>query len=308
MFIGMDLGNAITKVGVEGRYFSFDSAIDELSNSNWRKPEMIVDFKGVSTVVGEGVIEIENKKSDKTSTIPLVLAGLGRALGELKNASVYLAVGLPIGQFKENKDYFREYLKYELCGDSKDKKTCEFTFNGVDKKVVIEDIYVFAEGLGAFVALNVDKGVMLDVGSKTTEMFLFDRGVVNPLTEYKGVLDIYKAIATDLSNKLYCDFEIEEIPNIIKAGYVLNYGEKIDISDSLEEAKKIVKKIYTRLNLNYQISKYPVYLTGGGAYFFGEILKENNIPDLIVNEDLFLNVKGYEKILMDRVNKALFNS
>ena len=118
----------------------------------------------------------------------------------------------------------------------------------------------------------------------------------------------YKAIATDLSVKFCCDFEIEEIPSIIKAGYVLNYGEKIDISENLEEAKKIVKKIFTKLNLNYQISKYPVYLTGGGAYFFGEMLKENKIPNLIVDEDLFLNVKGYERILMEKVNNSLFNS
>lgn len=308
MFITMDLGNAITKVGVEGKYFLFDSAIDEVSSSNWRKHEMVVGFNEISTVVGEGNIEIENKKSEKVNTVPLILAGIGRALGDLKTASVHLGLGLPIGQYKENKDSFKEYLKKELCGKSKDKKTCQFTFNGVDKKVIIEDIYIFAEGLGAFVALNVDKGIMLDVGSKTTEMFLFDRGVVNPLTEYKGVLDIYKAIATDLSVKFCCDFEIEEIPSIIKAGYVLNYGEKIDISENLEEAKKIVKKIFTKLNLNYQISKYPVYLTGGGAYFFGEMLKENKIPNLIVDEDLFLNVKGYERILMEKVNNSLFNS
>lgn len=300
----MDLGNSVTKVEHEGNFFSFDSRIEPTTGS-WGSHEMTLEFKDKTYIVGEGEYEVENNKYMKSYNIPLILAGIGRAMGRSKSATITLALGLPIAQFKEHREEFidslREGLGNPKAKDSKERKVSEFYFNGEKKRILIEDIYVFAEGLGAFVALGLTEGIMIDAGSKTTDIFFFQKGVLKPITEYKGVLDIYNSVARALSNKFGCDYDIEEIPGIIEAGCVYEYGEPKDISDCLEEAKKIVRKIFTTLKLNYAINKYPVYLTGGGAHFFGDKMKEK-IPNLAISEDLYLNVKGYKILLNKKLN------
>lgn len=290
--INFDLGNSVVKVCCNDRLFMYESRVSQVE-SIWGKHDMILEHNDEKFLIGKGEFEIENSKFMKRNTLPLIMTGIAIAMGDLRQVAVNASFGLPIGQYQEFKEVFRQMIE--------ENKVLNFTFNGIGRKVILDRVFIFPEGFGAFIALGHKKGIMIDIGSKTTDMFLFNKEIKTPLSIYKGVLDIYNSIAQALTTKYRCNFTLEEIPEILEDGYY-EYGTKQNIEDCLEEAKSIVNEIYTTLKMNYDINKFPVFLTGGGSQFLAEKIRER-IPNLISYDDLYLNVKGYSKLLRARLSE-----
>lgn len=256
-----------------------------------------IKINGVTYYIGEGEYEIQAKKFDKSSYLPLLLAGICKSTNE-ENVIVKLALGLPLNQIKKCSDELIELLE---------ETQHNVIFNGRPRLIQITTVNVYPEGISAYQHLSnqyqidlVDRDVVVvDIGGGTTDICLIRDYTATKLTSLNiGTIHIYDAIKKSLEQH-YIDVKIdlEKVRHYLNKGFWYE-GEEQDISFAIESAEYLFKKIYNELKLNYPISTEVVMLIGGGSELLEDAFEEA-VSDLIVADDLFANVNGYLEMLMD---------
>ena len=250
-------------------------------------------YEGKAHYIGEGKLEIDYRKFDKSNYLPLLLAAICKSC---THEEVEIGVGLPLTQYKENRNELTNMLN---------SKEFKVEFNGVSRRVKIVKATVFPEGIASYVSSNEKlKGfvqgrdvVVVDIGGGTTDISLIrGRKALKSTSINKGTIDIYNAIKIALEEKYFdINISIDNIQMYIDRGFLYK-GEKQDISFAIKRSNDIFKEIYNELKLNYPINTEAVVLAGGGSDLLLKVFK-NKINSIAVDDDLYANAKGF-KILM----------
>lgn len=287
MIIGVDLGNYAVKTSTGVHFLS--KFIE--SNGFYRNE---INYDGKTIVVGEGEFQTDYKKSMKENTLPLLYSAL--ALSNKEEQCFQLVLGLPIQQYKNNKD---ELIK--LIEDNR-AKTVEV--NGKKRDIFITDVAIAPEGASAYYNLSkeckasIEKKqlVIVDIGGRTTDVCLFkDKKIKQYKTIPGGMLNIYGDIVSTI-NELYSqNFDLEDGEGVLKEGLFLD-GEYKDVSFIKIILKRQFDSIFKELQLNFNVDKGYVLLTGGGAPTFRKAFS-NRLKNLIISSDnVFDNVKGFKRV------------
>lgn len=250
-------------------------------------------YEGKAHYIGEGKLEIDYRKFDKSNYLPLLLAAICKSC---THEEVEIGVGLPLTQYKENRNELTNMLN---------SKEFKVEFNGVSRRVKIVKATVFPEGIASYVSSNEKlKGfvqgrdvVVVDIGGGTTDISLIrGRKALKSTSINKGTIDIYNVIKIALEEKYFdINISIDNIQMYIDRGFWYK-GEKQDISFAIKRSNDIFKEIYNELKLNYPINTEAVVLAGGGSDLLLKVFK-SKINSIAVDGDLYANAKGF-KILM----------
>ncbi len=225
--------------------------------------------------------------------MPLLFSALARSSNE---NFFQIVLGLPIQQYKANKDEFKKYIE--------DNRGKTIIYKGIKREIIISDVLIAPEGAAAYYNLSAEQKklignkslIIVDIGGRTTDVCMFQNKEIKKIkTIPTGMLNIYADIVTEVNNRFTESFKLEEGENILKEGLFL-YGEKQDINFVKPILQRHFNSIYKDLQLNFELSKGYVLLTGGGSL----ILKrpfENRLKNLIISKDpVFDNAKGFKKL------------
>lgn len=295
MKLGIDIGNYQVKTS-EGIIFDAKVGTEKVFGSS--APSLVVDNK--TYYLGEGHLEIESRKFDKSNYLPLLL---GAICESTESDSIELAIGLPIIQFK-NKEIRQELINILNGMDFHVKH------NNTRRTIVIRKVEVFPEGIAGYLyyrknglldAVGDRDAILIDVGGKTTDIALIQKNKANlPTSVDIGTIDIYYAIAKALREKYYdAKIDTEKIQDYLDLGFYYK-GEKQDITFAINTTKVLFKQIYDELKINYAIGTEAVVVMGGGAKILGAAFRKS-IPGIIImsniDKDIFANAKGYKMLI-----------
>ena len=254
-----------------------------------------IKINGVTYYIGEGEYEIQAKKFDKSSYLPLLLAGICKSNKD-EYVVVRLAVGLPLNQIKKCSNELIELLE---------ETQHNVIYNGKPRAIQITTVNVYPEGISAYQYIVDDyvdivgnrDAIVVDIGGGTTDICLIRDYSATKLTSLNiGTIHFYDAIKKALEQK-YIDVKIdlEKVRHYVLNGFWYE-GEEQDISFALSSAEYLFNKIYNELKLNYPITTEVVILMGGGCELLADSF-EDVISELIVVDDLFATVNGYLELL-----------
>ncbi|WP_370773349.1 ATPase [Clostridium sp.] len=287
MIIGIDLGNYAVKTSTGVHFLS-----KFIESNGFYGNEIIYDGKAI--VVGEGEFQTDYKKSMKENTLPLLYSAL--ALSSKDEQCFQVVLGLPIQQYKNNKSELIKLVEENRA------KTVEV--NGKKREVFITDITIAPEGASAYYNLPKElkrkigkkQLVVVDIGGRTTDVCLFkDKKIKQYTTIPGGMLNIYGNIVSTINEIYSQNFDLEDGEEVLRDGLFLD-GEYKDISFVKSILKKQFDSIFKELQLNFNVDKGYLLLTGGGANTFKKPFNKR-LNNVIVSEDnIFDNVKGFKRV------------
>jgi len=285
--IGIDSGYDFTKTS-EG--FIIPSRISKKEKIMGKENQVIID--GALYVVGEGEIEVNINKINTELTKACIMYSI---INSTPSDDINLVLGLPIGQFKKQKDELKEMIL--------DNRITDIKASTGERVLAIHDVAVFPQ---AAVALFDDEYypdvIILDIGGRTIDIACFEtisgkRIMTNYSTIYEGTLSLYDKIIKAVNNELGLSLKLYDAEKILVQGLEI-YGERQDVGFLKCIIEEHIDKIMNELILNYPVQTTPVKLIGGGALLLGSPLKKR-IPNLrIANNPQITNAKCFKKVGM----------
>lgn len=279
MILGIDIGNHATKSSKEFICLSKVSEIGSIINS---KP---IKINGKALYFNEGNFDTEYRKINKKYIRELFLYAIANSTNEIVNKVV---VGLPISQYKEDRDRLKEILL-----QSKDNE-----LDGIHGRIIIKDVEVYPEGLGAIVGTEFE-GILIDIGGRTTDVceVINANGAKkfnNAFSILKGTLNLYSDFIKLLNSK-GLDLRLDDAERILRNGLKID-GVAVDISGAMEVFKAYVNELVNSLQLEYSLQTQNIMLVGGGSQLLYKAIK-NRIPAAMISSNpVFANAVGFKKV------------
>lgn len=292
MIIGVDCGYTYTKTS-EG--IIFPSCISTNDDILGKSDYLIVDGKKYS--IGEGKLNIELNKTNTEVTKVCMLYSLAASLEY--DEEFYVVTGLPIGQYKSQKDQFKEFL---LSNDIN-----IVNINGVDRTIIINDVEIFPQAAGSLYGYESDTNnvIIVDIGGRTVDICYFKtinntRKLVNYSTILEGTISMYSDIVKSVNQRYGTNLQIEDGEQILSKGFRI-YGKPVN-TDFLEPIlEDHVSSIVKELRLNYPIETTDMIITGGGAYLY-----HSRIKNVIKHADIMLNAQFSNAIGFKKVGEKIW--
>lgn len=271
--------------------FVFTSGVKEITTEP-SGLDNTVQYEGKYYRVGGNRLEVKETKVEDENYYILTLAAVAKELDirGIRDAHLFLAVGLPIGRFGIEKEDFLKYL-------SKNKEV-EFRFEGKRYHIVIDKVSVYPQCYGAIVqeiGKFPYKALVVDIGSWTIDMVPIveksaDESVC--ITSPNGIITCMKRINEQCVRKLNGEVDEHFIQEVMRTG-TADIGE-----DYLEiirtEIESYCKRIFRSIGeAGYNLKTIPITFVGGGAVMmkrFGGLTQ----PNIRYIEDVKANAKGYE--------------
>lgn len=209
------------------------------------------------------------------------------ASDEIENQIV---VGLPLSQYREDK----ESLKKTIL----DNRYQEIALNGIRRTLIITDVEVYPEGLGA-VPGNFE-GIVIDIGGRTTDIALIvnknnKRKVENPISLPQGTLNLESDFVKSINNKYSLDLKSNDASRILKNGLKI-YGKEVEINFAIEAFKQYVEDLINKVQLEYSLKTYDVALVGGGAELLYTPLNKRLPNSFLVKDSIFANANAFRRV------------
>jgi plasmid segregation protein ParM len=207
-----------------------------------------------------------------------------------------LVVGLPIGQYKTQKDKFRKMIM--AYNDS------EVIFQGKQMHIKTNDVYVLPQGIGALLSLNEINGnvIIIDWGGLTIDIAYLE--IVNgyPIlhkfdTWTNGIQKIYSKLINAVNEKYNLTRDITFSENILVNGLFIN-GEKVALDFLTSTVREYIDPIVTELKINYPVANTSIYLTGGTSTIslVTDMFKTYFPHAKLMPNSQFANAIGYGKV------------
>ena len=243
-------------------------------------------------IIGEDRMEFSADKTWNDDYYILTLAAIAMELDyrNVRSATVYLAVGLPLTWVGQQREAFKAYMLQN--------ETVDFTFRGAAYHVAFSGADVFPQGFAAvadhlkdFTGVNM----LCDIGSGTMNIMYINNGkpiASKCFTEKFGTHQCMLAAREKLMQRFGVavdDAVIEE---------VLRYGEadigKPYLDTIRETAKDYVAGIMRRLREHeYTAELMKLYVVGGGSCLIKNFT-EYDPSRVTINSDICATAKGYE--------------
>jgi len=294
--IAIDIGYGDTKVMTGDKIFKFASAIEKKKDSEadyfGADEDDVYEFGGRKYTVGDKALT--NAVSTRGFNFlvkysPLIIFHAIKKAGLDISKPIEISTGLSIINWQEHKK-FVDVIKQI----------------NVNNEILNPKIRIMAQGQGIFLNYNDKKNegniCVVDIGYNTFDFLVFTDGKPRQDMSYatkKGVNEII----VELQKKIKKRFQIDASEQIAKKVFtdkiIEIYGEKIDLSDEIEDAKvDYVDFLFDELkSKDGDLLKYAkkVIFSGGGAYFLDDIQILRNTPNFVFSEKPYeyANVKGY---------------
>lgn len=286
VIIGVDNGYGYTKTSNE---LMFKSAISKKEPLGYGiKNKFTVDGVDYWVGTGNGTLEIDKTDSEVNKICTLY------ALANSKGENFNVVVGLPINQHsKEEKEKFRKtVLKWSGY---------QVKLNGIEKRIFINDVFVFSQGLASLYASGVTNNVIiLDVGSRTVDVaYIRFNGDVPTVekhnTYYCGCMQLYSNIIAKVNIKYQLTLTSNDAQDILFKGLFID-GKKVDTEFISDVCREHFKELFDNLILDYPTKTVPFLLSGGGASLLYNPIKSRFKNVLIIEDSQFSNAYGYKKV------------
>lgn len=253
----------------------------------------VLEYNGKFYNIGGKRIEVKNTKVDNNDFYLLTLAAIAKELKNrnLTDANVYLAVGLPLTRFGEEKQAFIDYLK-------KDK---EVTFKYAEKEyhITIEKVSVFPQCYAAvadMIPTFARKAVVIDIGSWTVDIM----PVVNKQPDDqrcsslpKGIITCMREMNRACVRRFNYELDESDIEHYIRYHQIDGIPKDVvALMDSfLAKYAEMIIRSLKEMEINIQTT--PIYFVGGGA-----VVMKNygglNMQNVYYKQDVKSNAKGFE--------------
>lgn len=265
MILGVDLGNYYTK---SSKGINFLSKVSFIGGIETRE---FIKVDGKSVYLGEGEFDTEYRKAYRSNLIYLLQGAIERSTTDKNNKVV---VGLPLSQFKEDKDYL---------------------INRIMQSRLVLDVEVVPEGVMT-VPANYE-GIIIDIGGRTTDICLLEieggkRRIKRPTSLPTGVMNLESDFINYLNSMYGLDLKQDDAQRIIRNGLFI-YGERKEVS--MDIFKEFVESIVRKVQVDYSIKTNNVVLIGGGAERLYTPFKSRIPQAYLVREPFMANALAYEK-------------
>lgn len=296
--LGIDHGWANMKTFHE----VFTSGVKEISTA----PAMYNDtleYNGKIYKIGGKRLEVKSTKVEDENYYLLTLAAIAKELSirKVQKAGVFLAVGLPLTRFGEEKDAFIKYLSQN--------KGVTFKYEKRNYHITIERISVYPQCYGAVadrLYLFPQKQLVVDIGSWTVDIMPIinrspDESVC--ITQPHGIITCMKEINKECVKQLNEEIDEHDILQVILDGAEhLPEKYRVIIEKKLRE---YCQQIYYNIReLGYNMELTPITFVGGGAGVmkrYGEMNQQN----ISYIDDVRANAKGYEYLAKHYLERVL---
>lgn len=283
---GIDVGNYSLKEFINDKTFTIIKSL-VAANENLLGSKLKLEYNNKTYFIGEGNFETEINKAGKENFLPLLLTGLA-----LNSADPIQQVicGLPINQYKANKDA----LKEEILSN----RMYNIKLNDKPKKIIIDKLEIYPEGAGAYYSLETKEDVIIiDIGGLTTNIAYVVNGDLKAYsTVIVGTLKIYKEIADRLNSLYTLNFDIQRAEKTIDKGYLNVDGEMADLSFTKEILKANFAQINEDLLLKFPARTEKLVLAGGGYKLFEKAFKNRYRNSYVADNPVFANSIGFRKV------------
>ena len=252
----------------------------------------MLTYDGRYYLIGEGHKEFLAEKTMDDDYYLLTLVAIARelALAGLTEASVYLAVGLPLTWTASQKAEFAAYL-------SRNEEVC-FTYKKVDYRIRIVGVKVYPQGYAAVAQMKGQmKGVCMvaDIGNGTMNVLYLINGKPQAgrmYTEKFGTYQCTLAAREEFMRRTRRELNDAIIDEVLRSGTADIRDD--DLSIIRASAAEYVAGIFRRLREHgYDADTMTLYVTGGGGCLvrnFGQF-----DPDRVrFMDDICAAAKGYE--------------
>lgn len=253
----------------------------------------VLEYNGKFYNIGGKRIEVKNTKVDNNDFYLLTLAAIAKELKNrnLTDANVYLAVGLPLTRFGEEKQAFIDYLK-------KDK---EVTFKYAEKEyhITVEKVSVFPQCYAAvadMIPTFARKAVVIDIGSWTVDIM----PVVNKQPDDqrcsslpKGIITCMREMNRACVRRFNYELDESDIEHYIRYHQIDGIPKDVValMDNFLAKYAEMIIRSLKEMEINIQTT--PIHFVGGGA-----VVMKNygglNMQNVYYKQDVKSNAKGFE--------------
>ncbi len=281
MILGVDIGNYSTKTS---EMSIFDSKVSRVGNILENNMKMELD--GEVYYLGDGNFDTCYRKVNKETYIKLLFGALALST---KERMIDLVLGLPLSQFKSDKDLLKERIM--------SNRFLKGRFNNDSREYLIKNLEVYPEGLGG-IESNYE-GIVLDIGGLTTDIALLEiknnkRKIINPLSLTQGTLHLYSNFIKVINSKYSLDLTSNDVERILRKGLRVN-GEVKNISCAMEVFKEFTEGIIRQLNVEYSLSTNNLAIIGGGGIILAKSIIKRVPQAVLVDEPLFANANNFKR-------------
>jgi plasmid segregation protein ParM len=283
---GIDIGNYSAKEFPSTNIKSLVTSEENLLGSKFS-----IEYENKKYYIGEGAFETELNKANKDNFLPLLLTCI--ALNSSKeNAFSQVVCGLPINQYKANKDILEELVLKKRVREVKLNNEIDY------RKIIITDFAVYPEGIGAYYSLNTpDDVIIVDIGGRTTDIaYIVDKKLKASATIAVGTINIYKDIADELNSLHTLDLDIPAAERILNKGYFEIDGGRVDLSFVTDILKRNFAKINDDLTMKFPVRTEKIVLVGGGYKLFERAFKNRYSNSYVADNPIYANSIGFRKV------------
>lgn len=273
---------------ITGDLGSFNIKIFDGKNTNCFENRFIQDndaeLYGTEYISLEDNIYIFNKgnfnkelcKTKKNFKVSL-LYGLSKAG---VTGDINLILHLPSSSILGQKDKLVEQLQ---------GKEFEYICDGKQNNIRIKKLGVLKEGFSSFYSLSKrNKGLIavIDIGGRSTEIFTFSDGQLEKEKSIAiGTMNLFQSITDKLTNAGE-NRKLEDIQKLLD-------NNIISIENYSDDIERLSKELTNDVKLDIpNLEDYKIFVTGGGAEYFINSLKNiyKNVDEM--QDNLFSNVLG----------------
>lgn len=270
----------------------FSTSIEENPSPTFFKD--VLEYKGKYYNIGGERLEVKNTKVENVDFYLLTLAAIAKEFskrGNITESNVYLAVGLPLTRFGEEKHAFIDYL-------SKNEEVY-FKFEEKEYHIKIVKVSVYPQCYSAVTEMIPNfqrRAVVVDIGSWTIDIM----PVINKKPDDRrcnslphGLITCMRDINRDCVKNFNYEIEEADIEHYIRHRHLNNVPEEVlKLMDRylMNYADMIIRSL-KELEINVQTT--PIIIVGGGASVIKNYCSVK-LPNIDYKLDIKANAKGYE--------------
>lgn len=282
---GIDIGNATT---VTDTGIILDSKVTHIEPLN-KCDKLVLD--GETYYIGEGEFDTTYRKVEKKIYLPMLYTALALSSDYTYNKIV---LGLPLSQYKEDKD---KLINFVMRNNNK-----IIELNNVERKIIIEDIEVFPEGI--FTVEDNFEGIVIDIGGRTTDSAMIEivrnkKKIIEPISLPVGTINLYESFIDTINSKYGLDLKLRDAERILKNGLFLD-GKIVNLDFAYEVFENYTDSLINQLQVKYSLRTNRISVTGGGAELIFDLLKERLGSNVFKQENgILANAKNYYELGMN---------
>lgn len=282
---GIDVGNATT---VADTGIILDSKATHIEPLN-KCDKLVLD--GETYYIGEGEFDTTYRKVEKKIYLPMLYTALALSSDYTYNKIV---LGLPLSQYKEDKD---KLINFVMRNNNK-----IIELNNVERKIIIEDIEVFPEGI--FTVEDNFEGIVIDIGGRTTDAAMIEivrnkKKIIEPISLPVGTINLYESFIDTINSKYGLDLKLRDAERILKNGLYID-GNIVNLDFAYEVFKNYTDSLINQLQVKYSLRTNRISVTGGGAELIFDLLKERLGSNVFKQENgILANAKNYYELGMN---------